>query len=653
MKKRFLLAPLVFIALMILFAQCSNPDYMSQYDIYADAPVFSLSQGQYFGAQTVTMTSATEGAYIRYTLDGSEPTKNDGTLYRGAVTIDKTSTLKAVTYKFGYTISRVTAAQYSIIIWKGTLDAAPANPEAGWAYYNSTEGVSYIYDGTAWQILAKDGKDGGSSASGNPKMNIKYGSINILDGSTDFNPGYLQDYEPIDYVFTIENSGIGDLVFISNPTKVDLSGDNFSLKSDTSVTTLLSGKTTTFTIRLTPKIGVVNYTCSVKILTNEIDVEEYNFIINAALDTTPVSCLLKKTSKIRGSKAQNIKLGPTLGYNKYGTLLPANRNLIEYYANDVKLESDIFSTNIPGTYTIKSKCSGIESSNSRIIVVTGYYQTKYVKKDSSGNITGQTEYTYDSNGNQTKEVYKDSSGNVTRQYEYTYDSNGNQTKYVEKDSSGNITNQRESTYDSNGNRTKYVEKGSSGNIARQFEYTYDSNGNEIKYVDNGSSQSEYTYDSNGNRTKSVSKDALGNITGQTEYTYDSNGNQQTKSVSKDALGNITNQWKYTYYDSNGNVIKYVDKGSLGNITYQYEYTYDSNGNRIKEVHKSYNVTSQYEYTYDSNGNRIKEIYKDSSGNITGQYEYTYDSNGNQTKYVRKDSSGNITDQTEYTYIKLF
>ncbi len=627
MKKRFLLAPLVFIALMILFAQCSNPDYMSQYDIYADAPVFSLSQGQYFGAQTVTMTSATEGAYIRYTLDGSEPTKNDGTLYRGAVTIDKTSTLKAVTYKFGYTISRVTAAQYSIIIWKGTLDAAPANPEAGWAYYNSTEGVSYIYDGTAWQILAKDGKDGGSSASGNPKMNIKYGSINILDGSTDFNPGYLQDYEPIDYVFTIENSGIGDLVFISNPTKVDLSGDNFSLKSDTSVTTLLSGKTTTFTIRLTPKIGVVNYTCSVKILTNEIDVEEYNFIINAALDTTPVSCLLKKTSKIRGSKAQNIKLGPTLGYNKYGTLLPANRNLIEYYANGVKLESDIFSTNIPGTYTIKSKCSGIESSNSRIIVVTGYYQTKYVKKDSSGNITGQTEY--------------------------TYDSNGNQTKYVEKDSSGNITNQRESTYDSNGNRTKYVEKGSSGNIARQFEYTYDSNGNEIKYVDNGSSQSEYTYDSNGNRTKSVSKDALGNITGQTEYTYDSNGNQQTKSVSKDALGNITNQWKYTYYDSNGNVIKYVDKGSLGNITYQYEYTYDSNGNRIKEVHKSYNVTSQYEYTYDSNGNRIKEIYKDSSGNITGQYEYTYDSNGNQTKYVRKDSSGNITDQTEYTYIKLF
>lgn len=43
------------------------------------------------------------------------------------------------------------------IVWKGTLGAAPANPELNWAYYNSTDKKSYIWDGSSWQILAQDG----------------------------------------------------------------------------------------------------------------------------------------------------------------------------------------------------------------------------------------------------------------------------------------------------------------------------------------------------------------------------------------------------------------------------------------------------------------------------------------------------------------
>ena len=44
-----------------------------------------------------------------------------------------------------------------LITWKGSLSSEPQNPIAGWAYYNSSEKKSFIYDGTTWQIMAQDG----------------------------------------------------------------------------------------------------------------------------------------------------------------------------------------------------------------------------------------------------------------------------------------------------------------------------------------------------------------------------------------------------------------------------------------------------------------------------------------------------------------
>jgi hypothetical protein len=36
---------------------------------------------------------------------------------------------------------------------------APSDPEVNWAYYNSSEGKSYIYDGSQWHVLAQDGSE--------------------------------------------------------------------------------------------------------------------------------------------------------------------------------------------------------------------------------------------------------------------------------------------------------------------------------------------------------------------------------------------------------------------------------------------------------------------------------------------------------------
>lgn len=49
------------------------------------------------------------------------------------------------------------------IIWKGMFDIAPENPELNWAYFNNTDGCSYIYNGTSWDLLAQAGKDGANA----------------------------------------------------------------------------------------------------------------------------------------------------------------------------------------------------------------------------------------------------------------------------------------------------------------------------------------------------------------------------------------------------------------------------------------------------------------------------------------------------------
>ncbi len=60
------------------------------------------------------------------------------------------------------TTEKVTKTVYIVPSWKGSLSSAPDNPCAGDAYYNSTQKMSFIYDGTTWQILSKDGSDGTS-----------------------------------------------------------------------------------------------------------------------------------------------------------------------------------------------------------------------------------------------------------------------------------------------------------------------------------------------------------------------------------------------------------------------------------------------------------------------------------------------------------
>src|SRR5690554_8207433 len=47
-----------------------------------------------------------------------------------------------------------------------SIATSPTSPALNDGYYNSTDGVSYVWNGTAWQIVAQDGSDGATGPQG-------------------------------------------------------------------------------------------------------------------------------------------------------------------------------------------------------------------------------------------------------------------------------------------------------------------------------------------------------------------------------------------------------------------------------------------------------------------------------------------------------
>ena len=58
-------------------------------------------------AKIVTITCATSGATIRYTIDGTNPTQSNGILYTGSFTLYYTTNVKAIAYKSGMSDSNI------------------------------------------------------------------------------------------------------------------------------------------------------------------------------------------------------------------------------------------------------------------------------------------------------------------------------------------------------------------------------------------------------------------------------------------------------------------------------------------------------------------------------------------------------------------
>jgi DNA-binding beta-propeller fold protein YncE len=119
------------------------------------APAFAPGPGSYLTAQNVVLTTATPGATIRYTMDGSTPTAATGTLYAGAVPIAETLVLRAVAFRTGWTTSLVTTGQYVI----GPAVTAPVFTPAPGSYAGPQDVVLSTLTAGASIRYTTDGSD--------------------------------------------------------------------------------------------------------------------------------------------------------------------------------------------------------------------------------------------------------------------------------------------------------------------------------------------------------------------------------------------------------------------------------------------------------------------------------------------------------------
>ncbi len=90
--------------------------------------------------------------------------------------------------------TKTVAGANTVFYWQGNLSSAPANPYRSWAYYNTTSGSAYIYDGSNWQAIGQgsspiDWRGALSSAPDTPQSSWAYyntssGISYIYDGAS-------------------------------------------------------------------------------------------------------------------------------------------------------------------------------------------------------------------------------------------------------------------------------------------------------------------------------------------------------------------------------------------------------------------------------------------------------------------------------------
>ncbi len=116
------------------------------------APVFEPAAGFFSTATSVTLSTATSGASIRYTIDGAAPGISSGTLYQEPIEIAQNTVIRAIAYKSGLSVSTISEGNFIIQC------AAPEfSPPAG-TYANVQEialtsstpasSIRYTLDGT-------------------------------------------------------------------------------------------------------------------------------------------------------------------------------------------------------------------------------------------------------------------------------------------------------------------------------------------------------------------------------------------------------------------------------------------------------------------------------------------------------------------------
>ena len=120
-------------------------------------PEFTRASGIYGAVFTVTVTSATPGATIRYTTNGVDPTESDAIVPANPIAINQSQTLKAKAWKGASPPSAVTSATY-------TLQVPPPSFSPGAGTYTSPPTVTIAAAPGATIRYTTDGSTPGAAS---------------------------------------------------------------------------------------------------------------------------------------------------------------------------------------------------------------------------------------------------------------------------------------------------------------------------------------------------------------------------------------------------------------------------------------------------------------------------------------------------------
>ena len=235
-------------------------------------PTFDPADGEYTEAQSVTITCATEGATIYYTTDGTDPT-NQSTEYTDAITVDETTTIKAIAY-VGTDASSVATATYTIVEPLSLITIAEARAQqaeeevltAGTV--TSVNGrTAYIQDNTAAIVVY-----------GSSNLSVTIGDDITVQGTLSTYNGLLEITNPeitvnsqgntvepvVTAIADISNDNQAKLIKIENATVTAIDGKNVTIAQGEDEITVYFNNTNdiTFTVNnvisLTGNIGYHN-----------------------------------------------------------------------------------------------------------------------------------------------------------------------------------------------------------------------------------------------------------------------------------------------------------------------------------------------------------------------------------------------------------
>jgi hypothetical protein len=188
-----------------------------------EAPVFSQAAGGYDVTFDLAVTSATSGATIIYTTDGSDPSSTNGIFYKSVIPVAGSVEIRALAMKKNFVKSQVVSAEYTVV-----------------------------------GIIA-----------------LQQGSFDLPNSAGVYNTSIDTLLNHNEIQFTIMNSGSSDLVIHS--IAIDSTSDAYST-TQAQNSTLPPGFTTFFTVTYDPSMYGIT-TATVTVISNDLTNGVYTFVI--------------------------------------------------------------------------------------------------------------------------------------------------------------------------------------------------------------------------------------------------------------------------------------------------------------------------------------------------------------------------------------